>query len=167
MRKRAIEIERERNLKMVGEIVVEVLRKMEKVRREETRLEMKEIKEEIRRLMRLEKANEMQEIVRREFKEPCRPMEVDEKAVSSEKVYNMRIKHNTEVSIVRNEVMEFESNERYESEKDRRRKVIGEINAEKDEERKYKLISSEKVRESEREQRNSRNKKEKETRGRA
>ena len=58
LRKRAIEIERERNLKMVGEIVVEILRKMEKVRREETRLEMKEIKEEIRRLMRLEKARE-------------------------------------------------------------------------------------------------------------
>ena len=50
LRRKAAERKREKNMKLVGEIVVEMLRKIEKVRREEIRLEMKEIKDEIKRL---------------------------------------------------------------------------------------------------------------------
>ena len=47
LRKKVREREKARNEKVVGEIVVEILRKMEKVRKEESRLEMREIKNEI------------------------------------------------------------------------------------------------------------------------
>ena len=109
MKRKIIEKEREKRERIVKEIVSDLLRKIEMVKWEENRLEMREVRQEIVRLIRIDRASEKTARFRKPQTVKPEPMEVSDPVMDSEKCFNVRVRMGMDMTEVRMEVIKTEN----------------------------------------------------------